>query len=213
MQGRIKLFIADDHQMFIDGIKALLQNTENIVIIGEATNGKQLIEKLKELSPDIILMDIGMPDLNGIDATKMISKEYPTIKIIALTMYDDNNRVVKMLKAGAKGYVLKNTTREELLHAIQTVAVGGVHYSAQAVVNTMQNISDKNSNPVANLTEREIEIIRLIVKEMTNKEIADKLFISELTVNTHRKNAMRKLEIKNTAGLVKFAIDHHLIDN
>ncbi|HWY13308.1 MAG TPA: response regulator transcription factor [Bacteroidia bacterium] len=213
MQGRIKLFIADDHQMFIDGIKALLQNTENIVIIGKATNGKQLIEKLKELSPDIILMDIGMPDLNGIDATKMISKEYPTIKIIALTMYDDNNRVVKMLKAGAKGYVLKNTTREELLHAIQTVAVGGVHYSAQAVVNTMQNISDKNSNPVANLTEREIEIIRLIVKEMTNKEIADKLFISELTVNTHRKNAMRKLEIKNTAGLVKFAIDHHLIDN
>jgi DNA-binding NarL/FixJ family response regulator len=212
MQERIKLFIADDHQIFIDGIKALLQNADNIEIIGEATNGKQVMEKLEELDPHIILMDIGMPELNGIETAKMVSAKYPAIKIIALTMYEDNNRVVKMLKAGAKGYVLKNTTRQELLQAIQTVAVGGVHYSAQAVVNTLQNIADKNTNPVANLTEREIEIIRLIVRSMTNKEIADQLSISELTVNTHRKNAMRKLEIRNTAGLVKFAMDNHLTD-
>jgi DNA-binding NarL/FixJ family response regulator len=212
MKKIIKLFIADDHQMFIDGIKALLQDTDHIEIIGEATNGHQVIEKLEKCTPDIILMDIGMPELNGIETTRMVYAKDPGIKIIGLTMYDDNNRVVKMLKAGAKGYVLKNTTRQELLQAIQTVASGGVHYSAQAIVNTMQTISDKNTNPVANLTEREIEIIKLIVKSMTNKEIADKLSISELTVNTHRKNAMRKLEIKNTAGLVKFAIDHHLTD-
>jgi DNA-binding NarL/FixJ family response regulator len=211
MKQIIRLFIADDHQMFIDGIKSLLHDDSNIEIIGEANNGKQVLEKLEELSPDIILMDIGMPELNGIETANMVSEKYPTIKIIALTMYDDNNHVVKMLKAGAKGYVLKNTSRQELLQAIQTVAIGGVHYSTQAVVNTMQNIVDKN-NPVANLTEREIEIIKLIVKSMTNKEIADKLSISELTVNTHRKNAMRKLEIKNTAGLVKFAIDQHIVE-
>lgn len=212
MKKTIKLFVADDHQMFIDGIKALLHDFGDIEVIGEANNGKQVLEKLEKLSPDIILMDIGMPELNGIETASKISEKYPDVKIIALTMYDDNNRVVKMLKAGAKGYVLKNSSRQELQQAIQAVAAGGVHYSAQAVVNTMQNLADKNANPVANLTEREIEIIKLIVKSMTNKEIADQLCISEFTVNTHRKNAMRKLEIKNTAGLVKFAIDQHLPD-
>lgn len=212
MKKPIKLFIADDHQMFIDGIKALLHNTADIEIIGEANNGNQVMEKMETLEPDIILMDIGMPELNGIETTSLVSEKYPPVKIIALTMYDDNNRVVKMLKAGAKGYVLKNTSKQELLQAIQMVASGGVHYSTQVIINTMQNITDENKNPIANITEREIEIIKLIVKSFTNKEIADKLSISELTVNTHRKNAMRKLEIKNTAGLVKFAIDNHITD-
>lgn len=208
----IDLFIADDHQMFIDGIKALLQDVPTINIIGQATNGKQLLEKLKEQSPDIILLDIGMPELNGIEAAEIITEKHSLVKIIALTMYDDNNRIVKMLRAGAKGYVLKNTSRQELLQAIETVADGGVHYSAQVTINTMKEIADENTKPISKLTEREIEIIKLIVKSFTNKEIADKLFISELTVNTHRKNAMRKLDIKNTAGLVKFAMDNNLQD-
>ncbi|MGZ3749732.1 MAG: response regulator [Bacteroidia bacterium] len=210
MKQVIKLFIADDHQMFIDGVKSLLSGANGIEIIGEANSGKEALEKLKITQPDIILMDIGMPEINGIELTSLILKENPIVKIIALTMYDDTNRVVKMLKAGAKGYVLKNTTKQELLTAIQTIASGGVHYSAQAIINTMANISEKKNGPVDNLTEREIEVIKLIVQSMTNKEIADKLFISELTVNTHRKNAMRKLGIKNTAGLVKFALDHNI---
>ncbi len=213
MKQPIKLFIADDHQMFIDGIKALLEDTPDIEIIGEANNGKKVLEKLETLDPDIILMDIGMPELNGIEATIMISAKYPAIKVIALTAYDDNNRVIKMLKAGVKGYVLKNLSREELLQAIRAVAGGGVHYSSQVAVNTMQNIADKNVSLAAKLTEREIEIIKLIVKSMTNKKIAEMLCISELTVNTHRKNAMRKLEINNTAGLVKFAMDYLLTDH
>ncbi len=208
MKQTIKLLIADDHQMFIDGIKALLQDVNEIEIIGEANTGKQVLEKLEELSPDIILMDIGMPQLNGIETAALVSEKYSIIKIIALTMYDDTNRLNKMIKAGAKGYVLKNTSKQELLQAIQIVATGGVHYPGQAILNN----SKENRSPVSNLTEREIEIIKLIVKSMTNKEIAAKLFISELTVNTHRKNAMRKLEIKNTAGLVKFALENNLAD-
>ena len=212
MKQSVKLFIADDHQMFIDGLKALLQDAFDIRIVGEANNGKEVLQKLEQLRPDIILMDIGMPELNGIETTALITEKYPAVKVIALTTYDDNIRAVKMLKAGAKGYVLKNLSRQELLQAIQVVAAGGVHYSSQGAVNMMHNIAGKSESPVANLTEREIEIIKLIVRSMTNKEIAGQLSISDLTVNTHRKNAMRKLGIKNTAGLVKFAIDHQLVD-
>jgi len=211
MKQTIKIMIADDHQMFIDGVKALLSDVSDIEVIGEATNGLLLLEKLKTLTPDIILMDIGMPQLNGIETTNQVVTQFSSaIKIIALTMYDDNHRVVKMLKAGAKGYVLKNATKQELITAINTVADGGVHYSAQAIINTVQSVTNKYENPLGKLTDREIEIIKFILKSLTNKEIAQTLNISELTVNTHRKNAMRKLEIKNTAGLVKFAIDNDL---
>ena len=212
MKQFIKLFIADDHQMFIDGLKALLQDASDIRIVGEANNGKEVLQKLEQLRPDILLMDIGMPELNGIETTAQITEKHPAVKVIALTTYDDTNRVVKMVKAGAKGYVLKNLSRQELLQAIEVVAAGGVHYSSRVALNTMHNIADKSESPIANLTEREIEIIKLIVRSMTNKEIAGQLSISDLTVNTHRKNAMRKLGIKNTAGLVKFAIDNHLVD-
>lgn len=204
-----RVFIADDHQMFIDGIKALLENSGSIEITGSANNGRELLHKLSETEVDIILMDLGMPEMDGIDATAAVFAKYPAVKVIALTMYDDQNKIVKMLKAGAKGYVLKNTSKDELMEAIQTIADGGVYYSDKIMLNTMKTISS-DSDPLKKLTDREIEIIRLIVKAFTNKEIADQLSISELTVNTHRKNAMRKLAIKNTAGLVKFAIDHDL---
>lgn len=210
MKKIIKLFIADDHQMFIDGIKALLKDTIEVKIMGSANNGKELLQKLSETDVDIILMDIGMPDLDGIETTNLVSKNNPAIKVIALSMYDDYNRVVKMLKAGAKGYVLKNTSKKELMEAILEVADGGVYYSDKVLTNTMKTISAGNDPSISKLTEREIEIIKLIIKSLTNKEIADVLSISELTVNTHRKNAMRKLSIKNTAGLVKFALENGL---
>ncbi len=207
----IKLFIADDHQLFIDGIKALLKGIDHIQIIGEANNGKEVLQKINEVAVDMILMDIGMPYLDGMETAKLISEKHPSIKIIALTMYDDNNRIVKMLKSGVKGYVLKNTSKDELLKAITTVAAGNIFYSSQVEMSLLKKVSNENNNPVSRLTKREIEVIKLIVKSMTNKEIANQLFLSELTVKTHRQNAMQKLEVKNTAGLVKFAMDNNLI--
>jgi len=210
MKQPVTIFIADDHQMFIDGVKALLQNEKGIEIVGEATNGKQVLEQVEKICPDIILMDIGMSEGNGIETTGVINEKHSSIKIIALTMYDDSIRVSKMLKAGAKGYLLKNTSKNELLEAIQLISEGGSYYSNNLV--TTKNTSGESKNPFADITEREIEVIKHIIKGMTNKEIANQLSISELTVNTHRKNAMRKLEIKNTAALVKFAIENNLQD-
>ena len=212
MIRQIRVFIADDHQMFIDGIKALLSDTTHIQIVGEANNGSQVLEKLKKIQPDILLMDIGMPELNGIETTTIICEKFSNIKVIALTMYDDRNRVLKMLKAGAKGYILKNTSKNELLAAIETLANGGTYYSPQLEVNIGKEVSEIEMDPISKLTKREVEVIKLIVLSMTNKEIANLLSLSELTVNTHRKNAMQKLEVKNTAGLVKFAMDNNLND-
>jgi DNA-binding NarL/FixJ family response regulator len=212
MSKPIRLFFADDHQMFIDGIKALLSDIDGIIVAGEANTGKEVIQKITGLNVDLLLLDIGMEDLNGIEAASFLSKKFPAIKIIALTMYDDRNRVIKMKNAGVKGYILKNTSKTELLQAIKTVATGGTYYSPRIAEIIKKSKSGEETNPVSILTKREIEIIQLIVKAMTNKEIANRLSISELTVNTHRKNAMQKLEVKNTAGLVKFAMDHQLTD-
>lgn len=206
----IKLFIADDHQMFIDGVKALLENVNSIEIVGEATNGNDLILQLPSLEIDVVLLDIGMEGLNGIDTTKYIFENYPQIRTIALTMFDDVYHVKKMLKAGANGYILKNTSKHELIDAIKQVATGETYYSSQIEKFTQLDINTEEESLIAKLTNREIEIIRLITKSLTNKEIANQLFLSELTVNTHRKNAMHKLSIKNTAGLVKFALDNEL---
>jgi len=210
MKQKVKLFIADDHQMFIDGLKALLKDTHWIEIIGEANNGKEVIEKIEEIQPDVLLLDVGMPELNGIDTTKIIHEKYPAIKIIALTMYDDQYRVSKMMKAGVQGYLLKNTTKHELLEAIDTVQLGEQYIHENLKRFTLTNHKTEEQPLISKLTKREIEIIQLILKSATNKEIADKLFLSELTINTHRKNAMRKLELKNTASLVQFALENNL---
>lgn len=198
--------------MFIDGIKALLNDTDYISIVGDANDGNQVIQQLPNKTIDVILLDIGMSELNGIETATLISEQYPHIKVIALTMYDDQNRVNKMLKIGAKGYILKNTSKNELLEAIRTVADGGTYFSSVILKYTVKNAVNEESSLISKLTNREIEIIKLVVKSMTNKEIATQLFLSELTINTHRKNAMQKLELKNTASLVKFALDNNLSD-
>lgn len=210
MNAPIKILIADDHQMFIDGIKALLNEITHIQIVGQAINGKEVIEKLNNYSPDIVLMDIGMAELNGIETTEWITKNYPNIKVIALTMYDDHNRIMKMLKAGVKGYILKNTSKNELIEAIKAVASGETYLTKQVAASVIKESSQPHHNPISLLTKREIQIIKLVVKSMTSKEIADELALSELTVTTHRKNAMQKLELKNVAALVKFSIDNNL---
>lgn len=210
MKNPVKIMIADDHQMFIDGITALFKEEQDICIIAQALNGQEVIEKIKSDTPDIILMDIGMDGLNGIEVTEIITRTHPKLKVIALTMYDDHNRIKKMLKAGAKGYVLKNTSKDELLNAINAVKSGENYFSKQVSNIIIKENTQKTPNPVSLLTKRELQIIKLIARSMTSKEIADELSLSELTVSTHRKNAMQKLEIKNIAGLVKFVIENQL---
>lgn len=213
MKTLLKLFIADDHQLFSEAVKKLLQNTNNMEVIGEATDGNTTLEKLQQLEPvkpDIILMDIGMPGINGIECTQQITWKYPTVKVIALTRYSDDINIANMLQAGAKGYVIKHANTEELLQAIKTVAGGGMHFPLHRLAIAMKEIKSENKTPV--LTIREIQVVKLVAQTLSNKQIAEELFLSELTVNTHRKNAMRKLGVKNTAGLVKFALNNKLDD-
>jgi two-component system nitrate/nitrite response regulator NarL len=209
----IKIAIADDHQMFIDGIKSLLKGNKNMLVSLEATNGEQLLSLLKEQPTEVILMDVNMPVMDGIEATKQVKKLFPEIKVIMLTMFSSKDYIEKLLRAGANGYVLKNTGKEELTTAIEKVMQGESYFSKEVTERIMEGLQGKKAenNPhMVELTEREKDVLRLIVQELTSHEIADKLFISFHTVETHRKNLISKLQVKNIAGLVKYAVQNGL---
>jgi DNA-binding NarL/FixJ family response regulator len=212
----IDILLVDDHKIVRDGIKALLFTNGLINIVGECEDGNQVLEFLENNRVDIILMDINMQDINGIDCTKMVIDKHPTIKVIALTMHIEEGYISKILKSGASGYILKNTGKAELIDAIKKVN-NGENYFSKEVSNVMMNKYMKKSGvrksssslaSVDDLTKREVEILGLIAEEMTNNEIGEKLFISPRTVDTHRRNLLQKLGVKNTAGLVKFAIQN-----
>jgi len=211
----IKIAIADDHQMFIDGIKSLLRSEKDLKIIAEALNGRVLVDILKMEQPDIVLMDINMPEMDGIEATKYISANYPKIKIIMLSMHSTKEFVAGLIEAGAAGYILKNTGKKELMEAIHNVSEGKTHFSVeitQMMMNSFKNPAKKSQNhELLQLTDREKEVLVLIAEECSTKEIAEKLFISPNTVETHRKNLFSKLKVKNLAGLVKYALQTGLI--
>ncbi|MCB0508380.1 MAG: response regulator transcription factor [Bacteroidetes bacterium] len=209
----IKIIIVDDHQMLIDGLKAILSTQNDIELIKSYTNGFLLLEELEHHNPDIILTDISMPEINGIELTKKIKEKFSEIKIIALSMSNEISDINKMLDVGISGYVLKNVGNQELIDAIKKVAQGKMHFSDEV---TEEMIKNKHSAPKKNtehpkLTERELQILQLIVEENSNAEIAQKLFISERTVETHRKNMIRKFNTKTIVGLIKYAIDNQLI--
>jgi DNA-binding NarL/FixJ family response regulator len=218
----LKVYIADDHQLFIEGVKALLRDAENINISGEAENGEALLKLLEEGSADVVLMDINMPVMTGLETTKEMHKRYPDVKVLALTMFDDTLHISEMIKAGASGYLLKNAGKDELINAITRVARGEKYVSNEVSVKIIENMFNKDTNNIntpqpgntrkAELTRRELEIIRLIAKEHTNNEIAAILNNSPMTIITHRKNLLRKIGVKNTAGLIKYAIQHGLLD-
>lgn len=214
----IKILIADDHQLIIEGIKTLLEDVEGITITDVATNGREVIEKLKYQEVDIILMDIDMPIMNGYEATQLVLKKYPHIKVIALTMYDEKALITKIVNAGASGYILKNIRKEELLKAITKVANGEKYFSNEILFTLSKPelkdiISEKQNNiPIVQLTQREIEVLKLITQGLSNKEIGEKLFISPRTVDTHRTNLMQKLNVHNIAGLIRYAIKNGLVD-
>jgi two-component system, NarL family, nitrate/nitrite response regulator NarL len=209
----IKVLIADDHRIFIDGVKSLLDQAEGIDVIGEAGNGQEAIDQAMSLIPDVMLMDIQMPVKTGIEATREIVKLNPDIKIIALTMLNESTFIKKMLEAGAYGYVLKTIDTKELVNVIRKVAGGEKHLSQDVNSLLINNFTDKtmsNQTPLESLTKREREILVLIAQGLTDKQIAEMVFLSPLTIITHRKNLLSKLGLKNKVELTRFAIENKL---
>jgi DNA-binding NarL/FixJ family response regulator len=212
----IKVIIADDHKIFRQGISALISDEEDIKVIGEAGNEQDLKQLLGTDLPDLILMDITFGESNGIELTNHLTSKYPGIKILAFSMHDEKSYVLKMLEAGATGYLIKSAGKEEMITGIRTVAKGDGYFSQEVSTLLLRHFSkkDKTSSKVGEeLTARELEVLKLIADEYSNPEIAEKLFISTRTVDTHRRNLLDKLRVKNTAGLVKYAIKHDLLDS
>lgn len=219
----IKVLIVDDHKILRDGIVAIFDALKDIKIIGQCEDGSEVLGFLKDKQADVILMDIMMPKINGFEATKLVKEKYPDIKILALTMHNDYNYIHEMLEAGASGFILKNTSSDEMHKAISTVYDNKSYFSAEVTDIVMQSHvkpSKKNSSPDSrelkqikeSLTEREMDVLRLIAEEFTNKEIGDKLNISRRTVDTHRRNLIRKIGAKNSIGLIRYAYSVGLIE-
>jgi DNA-binding NarL/FixJ family response regulator len=209
----INVAIVDDHQLVIDGLRSLLENESGFQFKAHALNGEEALKLAANLKIDVFLMDIDMPVMSGIDATKRLKAEYPHIKVIILTMHDEKSIIKMLMDIGADGYLLKNSNREELVLAIRNVASGKKHFSSDVTMSLLQPDEPKHQgDDLKELTEREIEILKLIAEGLSNKEIGEKLFISHRTVDTHRTNLMKKLEVHNIAGLIRFAIKNGLVE-
>ncbi|NWA24543.1 response regulator transcription factor [Pseudomonas gingeri] len=202
----IRVALVDDHSLVRDGIKALLSVMPPLEVVGEAENGAEAIEMVRRCQPDLLLVDISLKDMNGLELTRALSKEYPLLKILVLSMYDNYEYVSESVRAGASGYVLKNSPSREILAAIEAIVSGGTFYSA-AIAQKL--IADKTSDN--ELTPRESQVLCKMVQGMNNKEMARELDISVRTVETHRLSIRRKLNIDKPAALLKYAMDHGLI--
>lgn len=194
----------------LDGIRALLRDVEELEIVGDALNGEELIAQVRVHKPDVVLTDIQMPVKDGIEAAREIHAEFPTVKILALTMLNESMFIKRMLEAGVSGYVTKNVDKDELVRVIHKVARGEKHFSDEVTSQLMNNFSASVTSPVDSLTKREKEILKLIAQGLTDKEIAEKVFLSSLTVISHRKNILSKLGLKNKVEITRFAIENGL---
>lgn len=203
----IKVFIVDDHYMVIEGIHSLLQNESAIEWTGHATNADSCLAFLRQCQPDVLLMDINLPDRSGIELCKEVKKNYPSVFIIGLSTFNQHSFIQKMMDNGASGYVLKNATRDELMNSITVVAGGKTYLSFEAG----KTLTRMKTGAVI-LTHRETEVLELIAEGLTNNEIAARLFVGSTTVDTHRKNLLTKFEVKNTAALIRKAVQMHIID-
>ncbi|MCF8230691.1 MAG: response regulator transcription factor [Bacteroidales bacterium] len=213
----IKVIIVDDHRIVIDGLKSILEEDDNLSISGEAESGEEALRVLRKKQPDVMLVDLHMPGMSGIELTRKINEKYSGINILMLTMNDEGTLINQSIEAGASGYILKNSNTDELIDAIHTVAKGKKYLSSKAqevVMNSIFKHQDaiREVEPAAaSLTQRESEILSLIAKEYSNEQIAEELFISERTVETHRKNIFTKTKTKTVVGLIKYAFQHGLI--
>lgn len=213
-----KVIIVDDHQLILDGLRNIFADIPATNIIAEAHNGEQALKLIDSLQPDLVMMDVDMPVMNGLEACLQLRKSNPRVKVIILTMHDEPSLIRRIMEIGADAYLIKNSDQEKLRSAIEKVIAGEKVFDEELLSNNQQTgnvFSLKPSDAVlmSQLTEREIEILSLIADGLSNKEIGDKIFISHRTVDTHRTNLMRKLDIHNMAGLIRFAIRNGLIQS
>jgi DNA-binding NarL/FixJ family response regulator len=209
----IRIVLADDHQIFRDGFRVLLRKQKGIQLVGEAADGNGLLEQVKELDPDVVITDVRMPGLDGIAVTRQLQQERPEVPVIGLSTYDEEQVIVDMLEAGARGYLLKNASKEEIVDAVQTVHKGEVYFCSSTSPRLAELIARSVYNPFRRkpsneLNEREKEIIRLICQEFSSKEIAQQLHNSVRTVESYRDRLLDKVGARNVAGLVVYAIKH-----
>ncbi len=213
--NKIKVLIADDHKIFRDGIKSILEKEKDIEVIDEASNGNEVLEKVGTTSFDVIILDIDIGKPNGIEVTEIISEKYPEVKVLILSMIGLHDFVIQALEKGATGYILKNTGKDEVITAIRCVAKGDSYFSKEVSSILVEQLNNPKTAKMRSegipLTAREVEVLQLIAQEFSNREIAEKLYISIRTVDTHRRNLLEKLGLKNTAGLVKYAIQKGLL--
>ncbi len=213
----IQVLIVDDHKVFREGIATLLEKHQNISVIAEASNKQEIFFNLESKKIDVVLMDISLNNENGIELSKQLLAEYENLPILALSMHNEPHYIIEMIEAGASGYLLKDTGSSELCEAIETVFKGGTYFRgkiAGVMLDKLRNKTIKKTPSKANipLSKRETQVLKLIVDEYSNQEIADELFISIRTVETHKRNLIEKLEVKNTTGLVKYAIKHKIVE-
>jgi DNA-binding NarL/FixJ family response regulator len=212
---KIKIVVADDHHILLDGLKVLLQKQKDLEVVGLYDNGTSLFDELGATKPHVAIVDINMPGMAGDVLTQKIKEFYPSIAVITLSMHDDAGHIMEMIEAGVSGYLLKNVNDKELIEAVRLVSQGKMYFSSEvsekitSMVVSQQKRLDQPEEP--KLTERELEILKLVSQEFSNAQIADTLFISERTVETHRKNMLRKTGNKTVVGLIKYAMERHLI--
>lgn len=213
---KLKIYLVDDHKLFREGLKLLLSTQDFVHHIYEASNGREFIESLSLVDCDVVLMDIEMPEMNGIEATREALRLHPDLKIIVLSMYGDEQYYYKMIDAGAKGFMFKNTGIENVITAIKKVAAGENFFSEELLFSILNNMRDSNKteteSPDSEISEREMEILYHVCKGKSNQEIADELFISKRTVDKHRANLLSKTGCRNTAALVMYAIKNKIIE-
>jgi DNA-binding NarL/FixJ family response regulator len=205
---KIRLFLVDDHQLFRNGLKFILNERKDMEVTGEASNGKEFLNLLDFVKPDVVLMDIGMPVMDGVEASKQALEKYRDLKILVLSMYDESEYYNSMIELGVKGFVLKDMDNEELYEAIIKIDAGGTHFSQELLLSIIKTKTPENK---IILTRREKEVLDLICKGYSNQQISDKLIISQRTVERHRANLLTKTESRNSISLVVFAIKNRLI--
>lgn len=216
MSNKIRIFLVDDHDMFRDGVKLLLSSDNLAEVVAEARNGKEFLEKVGQVDPDVVLMDISMPEMDGIEASRIAHEKYPQMKILALTMFGDEKYYYQMIQTGIKGFVLKSAGISELIKAITEVSKGENYFSGELLYKLIQNINSNkgaiNGSSPEKLSTREIEVLKLISSGLSNEDIASQLNISLATVKTHRSALLSKTGSNNTASLIMYALKNKLID-
>jgi two-component system response regulator NreC len=212
--SKTRILICDDHTLFVEGIKAMLRNEPSLEVVGEARDGLQAVQLVKQLQPDVILMDVSMPDMNGFDATRRVHQSDPTVKVLILTMHDDEELVARCLEAGAAGYIIKDAPASQLMYAIEMVQKGERYLSPVVLKKVVDGYVKNTNRPQTSydrLSPREREVLKLLAEGLSVKEIATRFNLSVKTVDAHKTNLMKKLDVHDRAELIKYAIQKKLI--